>query len=217
MADELNTGTPAAPAEPAAPMPSMLVGTEPTNATPAGTPGEPPAAPNGDAGDPPGEQPAGAPETYGEFVMPEGVTADSEAVAAFVEMAKGDNLSQEKAQAYVDLASKLVAEAHQAAQEAAVDQWNGMIAQWVEELKTDSEFGGEKLPEAMSVAQRAISTFGDEALKKVLVETGMTNNPALFRAFWKAGLTLSPDTLHTGRGATKPDGGMYGYMNQKPQ
>ena len=96
---------PAATTAPAAtPAPSAAPAATPApSAAPAATPA-PSAAP---AAAKPGEdgKPAGAPETYEAFKLPDGFTMNDAGQAKFTEWAKANNLSQEAAQAAVDMAA----------------------------------------------------------------------------------------------------------------
>lgn len=192
-------------AEPAAPTDSLLTGQGPTDAGQQ----EPAAQAAGEGDAPQGDTPEvqGAPEVYEPFVMPDGLELDEEVLTEFQALAKEDNLSQEKAQKYADFGAKLVQKTQEETVGGLAEQWQETLASWVTEIKTDKELGGENLPQAMAVAQKAVLDFGGKELVKVLEETGMTNCPALFRAFYKAGLAVADDSFHAGKSvnsASKP-------------
>jgi len=143
----------------------------------------------------------GAPETYEPFAMPEGLELNEEIFVEFQTLAKEHNLSQEDAQKYADFGVKIAQQAQEGTVEQLSEQWQGTLAKWVGEIKADKELGGDNLPETLSVARKAIATFGSDALKQTLEETGMTNNPELLRVFYRIGKALSDDSFHSGNAA----------------
>lgn len=169
---------------------SLLTGKEPTDS------GQQEAAQAAQGGKP--NETQIAPETYDAFVLPEGMEANEEYLAGFQELAREHNLSQEAAQKFVDMGAELVNQGQQQTVETLQDSWRGTLAQWVDEIKADKEIGGDNLQKSLSVARNAINAFGDDSLRSVLEETGMTNNPALVRFAYRIGMALQEDTLHTG-------------------
>lgn len=145
-----------------------------------------------------GEQgkPEGAPEKY-EFKAAEGVTFDDTVLGAYSEVAKDLNLPQDAAQKVLDKVAPVI-QARQAEQIAAVR------TAWAESAQTDKEFGGEKLTENLTVAKKALDTFGSPELKKLLNESGLGNNPEVIRAFYRAGKAISEDKFVGGK-ATPAD------------
>lgn len=145
-----------------------------------------------------GEQakPEGAPEKY-EFKAAEGVTFDDAVIGAFSEVAKELNLPQDAAQKVLDKVAPVLA-ARQVEQIAAIH------ATWVESAKTDKEFGGDKLPENLAVAKKALDQFGTPELRTLLNESGMGNNPEVIRAFYRVGKAISEDKFVGGK-ATQAD------------
>lgn len=188
---------------------------------PAGTPpaGEPPAG--APAGTPPaGEAPAGGTPPAGEtpeqiaaaaaqkaiddaakavpaeytFKMPEGVAMDKDAVAEFSAIAKELKLPQDQAQRVAEVGAKMVQ--RQQAQQAA------LVASWVEASIADKDIGGDKLPENMAIARKAVATYGSPELNDALEQSGFKNHPAFVKAFYKIGLTLKQDAIVPGGNAT---------------
>lgn len=160
---------------------------------------------------------SGAPESYADFKFPEGFNPDAEIMGEFAPLAKELNLSQAQAQKLVDLQVKSVkaatsperiADAVMRAQDTIVRQ---TAVQWSKELKADGELGGANLDANLKTANRFIAQFGTPALKAALKETGMNTNPELIRAFVKAGVLISEDTL----GDTVDNGG--GNSEELPQ
>lgn len=136
------------------------------------------------------------PKSY-EFTAPEGVDLADGAKEAYAEIAKDLKLTQEQAQAAFE---KLASKGH-ASQIARVE---AMKSEWAQSATSDPEFGGEKLPENLSVAKQALDAFGTPALKKLLNESGLGNHPEIIRAFYRAGKAISQDGFVAG-GSTSPE------------
>ena len=136
------------------------------------------------------EQQPQIPESY-EFKAPEGVEVLDGATEAYAEVAKELKLTQEQAQAAFE---KLAAKG-QANQLARVE---AMRSEWAASATSDAEFGGEKLQENLSVAKKALDTFGTPELKKLLNESGLGNHPEIIRAFYRAGKATSEDGFVAG-------------------
>jgi hypothetical protein len=142
-----------------------------------------------------GEQakPQGAPEKY-EFQAPEGQKFDDAVLSAYSEIAKELNLPQDAAQKVLDKVAPVI----QARQ---VEQIEAVRTAWADSAKTDKEFGGDKLPENLATAKKALDAFGTPELKKLLNESGLGNNPEVIRAFYRAGKAISEDKFVGGKGA----------------
>lgn len=121
------------------------------------------------------------PEKY-EFAKPEGFELDASAVDEFTGIAKELKLDQANAQKVADVAVKMM--------QRQVESHTKLVESWVESTKTDKELGGEKLSENLSVAKKALDTFGTPELRDVLNSTGLGNHPEVIRAFYKAGKDL---------------------------
>ena len=116
---------------------------------------------------------------------------DPELVGKFSDVAKGAKLSQEAAQPMMDGVATLIAERNTQALSAAKEQW-------AEQTKADKEIGGEKLAENLSIARKALSTFGSPELDDLLARTGLGSNPHFIRAWLRAGKAISEDHITTG-------------------
>ena len=73
--------------------------------------------------------------------------------------------------------------------------------EWLETSKADKEFGGEKLPENLGVARKALDAFATPELCKLLDETGLGNHPEVIRMFFRAGKAISEDKFVGGNQA----------------
>ncbi|HAO1322240.1 TPA: peptidase [Escherichia coli] len=136
----------------------------------------------------------GAPEKY-EFQAGEGVELDTEAMKDFEPVARDLNLTNEQAQKLVDAYPKILA----GVQQRQADAWQATTEQWAADVKADKEFGGDKLPENLSAAQRALDQFGTPELKEYLNTTGLGNHPDLVKVFIKVGRSMSEDGMITGK------------------
>ena len=129
-----------------------------------------------------------------EYEFPEGVELDGEVMDEFKELAKSNGLDNDAAKKFADLGAKM--SQRWASKQA--DQILEVRNQWADQAKHDSEFGGDKLQESLSVAKKAMDTFGSGELNKLLEETGLGNHPEIIRAFVKAGKAISEDSLVKG-------------------
>lgn len=140
-------------------------------------------------------KPEGAPDQY-EFELGD-VQVDPNSLDAFKEVAKELDLSQDKAQAML----LKMAPAMQARQAELIANAQ---KDWAESSKADKEFGGEKLNENLSIAKKAMDSFGTPELTKLLNESGLGNHPEVIRVFYRAGKAISEDGFVSGSAPTGP-------------
>jgi hypothetical protein len=136
-------------------------------------------------------QPQGAPDKY-EFKAADGVKYDDQVIGAFSEVAKDLNLPQEAAQKVLDKMAPVIA-ARQS------EQLQAARNEWAESAKADKEYGGEKLPENLSHAKRALEQFGTPELRTLLNESGLGNHPEVIRFMYRAGKSMSQDGIVAGK------------------
>ena len=110
-----------------------------------------------------GAAPMGAPEEYADFVVPEGMTLDTEVTDELKALAKEKNMGQEDTQKIVDLGTKLVQKVETQYRE----QIATVQADWLEATKTDKEFGGDKLQENVASCQNFV--FGSNLFIYLLI------------------------------------------------
>lgn len=137
-----------------------------------------------------------APEKY-EFVLPEGFTLAEEEAGEFEAFARENNLTNEKANLALALATKHV----QKVQEQQLQQWKDNVEAWGNTIRTDKTLGGDKLNASVAVAQKAVARFGSPELVAYLEETGLGNHPDLFRMCYRIGQHISEGGLITGAGS----------------
>lgn len=139
------------------------------------------------------EKPQGAPETY-EFKAAEGQEFDPKVLAAYSEVAKELNLSQDDAQKVIDkIAPELAAKQERVLAEART--------QWGEQVKADTEIGGANVAENIALANKAFNDFGTPELRKLLDETGIGDHPEMIRWAHRVGKAISEDGFVAGKGS----------------
>lgn len=154
---------------------------------------------------------SGAPEKY-DFKFPEGFKAN-EGFGKFEDWAKTTNLSQEQAQAVLDLYINDVSGRDAKATEA----FNKTVDGWLEESKADPEIGGAKFDETVRLANRFLNVFGDKDVRNYLDLSGLGNNKAFLKMAAKVGKALGEDKTHPGKVAaqvTKVDAAKKMFPNQ---
>ena len=146
------------------------------------------------------EKPAGAPESYEDFTLPEGVALDPEIDTKLKDTAKELGLTQEQAQKIADLG------AQQASRWAADlnTQIEATSAQWVEQAKADPEIGGSNFGDTLSASKLALDRFATPELKALLETSKLGNHPEVIRLMAKVGKAISDDTFVPGGDTASP-------------
>jgi hypothetical protein len=134
------------------------------------------------------------PGDYAEFDLPDGLELDQAAIEAFTPLAKELGLTQEQAQALVDLDSERQTRSHNEMQDAI----DAMHEGWIDEVKADKELGGANFDESIQTARTFINGYADPELIDVLNETGMGNHPAVVRLFYNLGKSMKEDNVNLG-------------------
>ena len=147
------------------------------------------------------EKAKGAPEKYADFKAPEGMELNKEVLGKFAEVAKKLNLSQEAAQAIVDVggeqAKAIVAEATKGFVKQQADAWKAQRDKWAEQLTKNKEWGGANEAQTKTLAIKAMQRFGSPALKEFF-NHGFGDNDELIIAFAKVGKALGEDSVVEG-------------------
>ena len=150
----------------------------------------------------------GAPESYEDFTLPDGVDLDASVAEETKALAKELGLSQESAQRVADLLAKQTQAANPKATEAFQAQQQAQVQsihdQWTTETKADKEVGGEKLAENLAKAKAAMDATTTPQLQMLLQRTGLGNNVEVIRHFLRIAPAFSQDT-HV-KGETAPAG-----------
>lgn len=151
----------------------------------------------------------GVPDQY-TFDAPEGVTLDQERIDAFKDAAKEMGLTQDQFRKIVEYDL----ERGQAANDAAVQQWNEQVGQWRKSAQADKEIGGDAFKESIRLAQTAVDQFGDADLKALLKSPSpdnpnglaIGNHPAVLRMLRRIGERLSDPSFIEGDASQKDAG-----------
>lgn len=145
------------------------------------------------------QKPAGAPEKYTDFKLPEGLKLEPTALTEAQTLFKGLNLSQDQAQSLVDFHAKAIADATSAPYKAVTD----MKSAWETEVRSaygkDIEPGGKV---NVSIA-RLIDSLGPElapGFREAMDHTLAGSNPAFVKAFAKLAEMFSEGTTVKGNG-----------------
>lgn len=178
------------PADPAAEPPPVKAADPAAPPAPPAEP-KPPAEPVKPA-DP--KSPPPAPADY-DLTPPAGSLVSVEEVQALTKKAKEAGKTKEEAEG---LLQERV-EATQAFAKRQQDQLTVARKQWAEEAKNDPVYGGEKFAENAEKSRRVIDRFASPELKKMLDDTGMGNNPYVFRFVSAIANAFSEDQLVRGQ------------------
>jgi hypothetical protein len=138
--------------------------------------------------------PDGAPETYADFALPEGIAIDPAVDSDLKHLARELNLPQDQAQKIADLGVRQAQRWAEHQQKAV----NDASEAWLKATKSDAEVGGDKLNEALAAGRRALDAFGTPVLKTLLNETRLGNHPELIRFIARVGKAISDDTFVSG-------------------
>ena len=172
---------PAAAAAPPAPPVSTVPGTAPEAPAAAATDAAPPAA-----------------EPVYDFKLPETVAKDDPGVAAFSALCKESKIAPEAAQKIIDL--ELGRQQEQ--QKTRMDAWEALQGEWAQQLKSDPELGGAKLPQTLAAANKALQAFGPAA-RDVLIDAGLGNHPAVIGLLARAAAAIREDSSVRGTPSTE--------------
>ena len=142
------------------------------------------------------------PDTYADFVMPDGVELSTELMNDVTPILQKYKVTQEDAQLLVDAQAKQV----QAGSQTQIDNFNQLMSDWQASSKNDGEFGGDKFEESVKIAQSAVSKYGTPELKQLLEDHGVGNHPEVVRFMVRVGHTLKEDVPGSSGAATSKAG-----------
>lgn len=180
-----------------------------------------PSTPNGNepapAPEPKSEPkaPAGAPETYAAFTLPEGYKLDDSVLSTATPIFKELGLTQEQAQKLVEFHVGQMKEAS----EGPLNLVQTLRSQWQGELKADTEIGS-KLPQVKVEIDRALATIGDAKLvndfKAAMNLTGVGDHPAFAKLLYKLAQKIPTEGTHVQGGGPSPHGQAAHGVAQRP-
>jgi hypothetical protein len=136
-----------------------------------------------------------APESYAEFTLPEGMTADNVLLQKAIPIFKEMGLSQENAQKLVDLQAESIQSNDKLI--------NETMEKWETELKADKEIGGEKFDENIGIANMAAEKLQVEGLVEFLENSGLGSHPLIVKVLWKVGSMMKEDSPGSGSPSTQ--------------
>jgi hypothetical protein len=143
-----------------------------------------------------------APESYTDFKTPEGWTLDPKVDSTFKELAKANNLTQEAAQKFIDLAlNQRVSQ-----QQDLANGWEAFRQTKLTEAKADPDIGGQNWGKALGQAGAFINSLPApraDALRAVLALTGAGDMAPVIYAFAQAGKAIS-ESSYVGGGSPAP-------------
>lgn len=132
---------------------------------------------------------------------PEGVELDKESIKAYADIAKEAAVTSEQAQKLLDWYAKTSQEKGNAQMKV----WEDTNKQWVDQAKTDKEYGGIKFDTSIKTAKAALAKFGNSEFTEALKLTGMGNHPEMVRFLVKVSSAIAEDKPASGLDGTKGD------------
>jgi len=143
-----------------------------------------------------------APTEYTDFTLPDGMTLNEELKGEFIDIAKKHKLSQEGAQAFIDLSVKNLQQAISSQERITTETREG----WRKEIKIDKEFGGEKFNETAERAIRARDKFsgGSDGFREMLNESGIGDHPEMIKYLARVDKAFGEDRAIDGDKVTPP-------------
>lgn len=129
-----------------------------------------------------------------ELKIPENSSIDDEALERIASFAKEQGLSKDKAQALLELEAKSLT-AFETKQRESLMQ---MRKEWVEQVKTDKEIGGDNFNQSVELARRGLEKFATPEFIKGLTDTGFGDHPEVVRVFARIGKLIGNDKIIMG-------------------
>ena len=136
------------------------------------------------------------PEAYAFKDLPEGYAMSEQQLAEVSPLFKELGLTQEQADKLVAFDAKRAL----AAEQAGLEQRQGLVTGWEKSLREDAAFGGANFDANVGVAQKALAQFGTPELSTMLKESGLGSHPEVVRLFHRIGQQLAEGQLHSGSG-----------------
>lgn len=134
------------------------------------------------------EKTSEVPEKY-DIQLGEGIQLDEALLEKATPVMRELGLTNEQA----NKLAGVIAEQRKADYDALNARHQKVVTDWQTAIKTDKDFGGEKLKTSLNTADRVIATFGDDEFRKDLTDLGLGNHPGLFRLLARVGNALSDD------------------------
>lgn len=150
------------------------------------------------------EQKSVVPEKY-DLKLPKNSLLNPKEIETLSIYAKEKGLSNEQAQEVLEQRNSAVQNYVEAQQELFKTT---ATKNWIEEIKSDSELGGDNFNQSAELAKRVVEKFGTDSFRKALSETNLGNHPELVRIFARIGKSMGDDSFvaPSGQSATKSKG-----------
>lgn len=143
----------------------------------------------------------GAPESYADFELPEGMELDNASLEQAIPVFKDLGLSQEQAQKLVSLRAEQIKADMQSQEE----NQKKLLGEWQKQTESDPEYGGDKFKGSVEAAHLAIDKLATPEFTKLLNDTGLGNHPEVFRIMFRIGKLMQEDVpLASGQASQKP-------------
>ena len=126
-----------------------------------------------------------------ELKLPEDSKVSQERASTIIADAKEQGLPPSAAEALIKNEDAVLKGVEVAQKKLVLDQRK----EWVESLKKDPTWGGEKWNETVQLAKRGLEAHGDEEMKKFLGVTGLGDNPSVIKLFARLGKMAADDKL----------------------
>lgn len=139
------------------------------------------------------------PKPY-EFKVPDGFELDAGMVETATPLLQKYKVSNEDAQALVDLVTQKVQKELDGFHESCGQR----VEEWKRSLLADPEVGGKNLKQNLGVGLKALNRFGDTELVEVLRDSGLEYHPAVVKFFHRVGLAISEDVSVGRKSAARP-------------
>ncbi len=138
---------------------------------------------------------------FGEFDWPEGYAADPEAMAKFIPLAKSLGLDREKAQKLASLYAELDQDRRRAQAEFVAKN----NEEWLREIRSHPEFGGDNLARAAAGVAATMRRFGSPLLAAQVRRMNIQNWPEMFFFLARVSQAAAEDCSPPGNAPGAPE------------
>lgn len=142
---------------------------------------------------------AGDVVSYTDFKFDEGKEINKDVLEKLKTLGKANNVKQEGMQSFIDTYSVMESQATSAKNKTISEQ----RTKWKDELKSDSEYGGDNYEKTLSLAKKTMQNVGSSELRDLMNDKRfevLGDNPAMIKFFAKIGNVISEDAFETGAG-----------------
>ena len=142
----------------------------------------------------------GSPEAYDykDIKLPEGYEYDKDMLKEFDALNKETNLSQARANKYMEFGLKLAQKTAGNVPEIIKQVQQAKVTQFQQALNTDKEIGGgdkTKMNAYLDVADKGYTAFANDEVKAALADAGLNYHPAIVKMFHRIGELVGDDKI----------------------